>query len=210
MSIPDGSTYDPAKANPNGDIIQGIRWVYEIIKSDRPNRKLKKWQALAVLIHFIGDIQQPLHVGRKEDKGGNAIRVNWFGRSASLHRVWDSAIIARLNMNYRELARALDKPGNIKDKWFGKSVVEWADEGVALRSQVYKFEQDFSSVTIASLSPMNFLVDEHNHGSVMEEELIGSRPNLGRRYLAKNLGTVKKRLLMGGVRIAEVLNIIFK
>lgn len=60
-------------------------------------------EALSFLVHMIGDIHQPLHVGFVGDLGGNRITVNWFGRDYNLHSTWDSQIIYKfedLNTGY--------------------------------------------------------------------------------------------------------------
>ena len=46
--------------------------------------------ALKSLIHLVGDIHQPLHVGNGTDKGGNDIKLKYFWKSSNLHRVWRS------------------------------------------------------------------------------------------------------------------------
>eukprot|EP01080_Neovahlkampfia_damariscottae_P004513 gene4513-7891_t len=51
--------------------------------------------ALRFVVHFLGDIHQPLHVGRKKDFGGNRITVNYFGKRTNLHKVWDGEITER-------------------------------------------------------------------------------------------------------------------
>lgn len=54
-----------------------------------------KGNALKFLLHFIGDIHQPLHT-EAEDKGGNGIEVEWGRKRTNLHSVWDSMIIEKL------------------------------------------------------------------------------------------------------------------
>lgn len=49
--------------------------------------------ALIFLVHFVGDIHQPLHVGRPGDRGGNTVRVFWNGKRTNLHTLWDSQLI---------------------------------------------------------------------------------------------------------------------
>jgi len=56
------------------------------------------------LIHFLGDLHQPLHIGLADDKGGNTFQVRWFGEGANLHWVWDEKIIDKYGMSYSELA----------------------------------------------------------------------------------------------------------
>lgn len=45
------------------------------------------------LVHFVGDVHQPLHVGLEADEGGNTIIIHWYRRKTNLHHVWDSNII---------------------------------------------------------------------------------------------------------------------
>ncbi|KAG8901467.1 hypothetical protein FRB99_005296, partial [Tulasnella sp. 403] len=51
--------------------------------------------ALKLLVHFVGDITQPLH---NEDKlkGGNGIPVEWNDHKDNLHSIWDTDMVERL------------------------------------------------------------------------------------------------------------------
>src|SRR5260370_19352158 len=60
------------------------------------------------LVHFVGDVHQPLHVGRRDDRGGNDIQVTWFGESTNLHAVWDEKIIERSEEHTSELQSHLN------------------------------------------------------------------------------------------------------
>ena len=63
------------------------------------NLPLEKQQYnLKMLVHLIGDLHQPLHVGGGDDQGGNNIKVDWFGKDSNLHRVWDSDMIDNSNL----------------------------------------------------------------------------------------------------------------
>src|SRR5580700_268916 len=53
-------------------------------------------EALMFLVHFIGDMHQPLHSSDNQDRGGNSVRVVFFGRQTNLHSVWDSGLLTRL------------------------------------------------------------------------------------------------------------------
>ncbi|KAI1125626.1 putative nuclease S1 precursor [Nemania abortiva] len=60
--------------------------------------KLWAWrrnQAAKFVIHFVGDIHQPLHV-ENVAQGGNGIHVNWEGHEFNLHHVWDSSIAEKM------------------------------------------------------------------------------------------------------------------
>jgi hypothetical protein len=70
--------------------------------------KDKKVMYLKLLIHIVGDVHQPLHVGRPEDKGGNDIKVTWFGTPTNLHTVWDSRLIDFQQLSYTEYTDAIN------------------------------------------------------------------------------------------------------
>ncbi len=50
---------------------------------------LQRRESLMFLIHFIGDMHQPLHSADNKDKGGNDVHVIFFDRPANLHSTWD-------------------------------------------------------------------------------------------------------------------------
>jgi hypothetical protein len=52
-----------------------------------------KLKALKYLVHFVGDLHQPLHAGYADDRGGNTYQVQFFKRGSNLHAVWDSGLI---------------------------------------------------------------------------------------------------------------------
>ena len=66
--------------------------------------------ALKFLVHLVGDIHQPLHVGRREDRGGNLIQVQWFGEPSNLHKVWDEQLIEAEKLSFSEFAAFLTPP----------------------------------------------------------------------------------------------------
>ena len=64
--------------------------------------KARKAAALRFLAHFVGDLHQPLHVSNSEDWGGNKIKVNWYGKKANLHGIWDYEILEKAGITYPE------------------------------------------------------------------------------------------------------------
>jgi len=62
-----------------------------------------------LLVHFVGDIHQPMHFGKPSDRGGNDVELKWFGRKINLHRVWDSNRFDDYGMSYTELTTNLPK-----------------------------------------------------------------------------------------------------
>ncbi|MBN8702739.1 MAG: S1/P1 nuclease [Bacteroidetes bacterium] len=62
---------------------------------------------LLILFHLMGDIHQPLHCGYAEDKGGNTVQLQFFGKGTNLHKVWDSEIIEKGKVTTEGCIKAL-------------------------------------------------------------------------------------------------------
>lgn len=137
VTIQDGETYDQSIKNPKGDIIQTLERIIAELKSKKLSPK-EEAERLKMLIHLIGDIHQPLHVGGGNDRGGNEVKLTWFGSNSNLHRVWDSEMIDGTRLSYTELAESLYKPNATELKnWQSTSVRDWANESMSYRKQVY-------------------------------------------------------------------------
>jgi hypothetical protein len=53
-------------------------------------------EALAFLIHFVGDLHQPLHAGDRSDRGGNDVKAHYGVMPVSnLHAIWDGRLAER-------------------------------------------------------------------------------------------------------------------
>ncbi len=134
---------------------------------------LDRYDALKFLVHFIGDIHQPLHSGRPEDLGGNSIPVKWFGNPTNLHAIWDSGII---NVGHQDLLTsdlsveeaAMDYARYLYDTQRNYTVpvsidVEgWLNESLAYRPQVYNgpFQNDQTGYLKTHLPFVDFRVYE--------------------------------------------------
>jgi hypothetical protein len=137
VTLQDGQTYEQSEKNPKGDIIQALEKIITELKSKTltPEEETKR---VKMLIHLIGDIHQPLHVGGGNDRGGNDVRISWFRNESNLHRVWDSDMIDDTKLSYSELAQSLEKPTPAQlTGWQNSSVKDWAYESMAYRKQVY-------------------------------------------------------------------------
>ena len=136
-NIPDGKTYEDMAADPNGKVVEMIEKFIKDLSSGTLDKE-QEWMTLKMLVHLVGDIHQPLHVGRPGDQGGNAVRVKWFRRQSNLHRVWDSEMIDDSKLSFTELAESVGKPEpQTVVKWQAATVREWVIEDMALRSMVY-------------------------------------------------------------------------
>jgi hypothetical protein len=98
----------------------------------------KRRVALRFLIHFIGDLHQPLHVGREEDQGGNKIVVNWFDKPTNLHSVWDNSLIEFQQYSFSEYAKTLDIATEDEvEAWQHSTLEDWFYESYQLANRVY-------------------------------------------------------------------------
>lgn len=90
-NIDDGQTFSGAPLLESGDIVRALNDQVFILKN--PNSTPDEKQlALKMVIHLLGDIHQPMHMGHASDRGGNRWTVKYFGRDNNLHSVWDSSL----------------------------------------------------------------------------------------------------------------------
>lgn len=94
--------------------------------------------ALNFIIHLVGDLHQPMHIGREEDLGGNKISVKWFKENSNIHAIWDSYLIDFEQYSYTEYASIL---ANIP-KWQKKLIQEgnlsdWLFETYQITNGIY-------------------------------------------------------------------------
>ncbi len=138
-TIPDGMTYEEAGTPEEGDAIQTIYRLIEELKSKNFTDEDEAF-ALKCLVHLVGDVHQPLHVGNGKDKGGNDEVLEFMYESTNLHRIWDSDLIDHQQLSYTEYAVAIDYFDNATvNKLQQDDVMVWIYESRDLRSQVYDF-----------------------------------------------------------------------
>ncbi|MFB9864011.1 S1/P1 nuclease [Rufibacter immobilis] len=140
----------------------------------------QKVMYLRLLIHLVGDVHQPMHVGRPEDLGGNRIRLQWFNQPSNLHRVWDEQLIEYQQLSYTEYATAINFASKDQVKtWQRQLAPVWFFESYQIAEQLYK-------------------------------GISSPDQKLSYRYNFDYVDTLNQQLLKGGVRLAGVLNDIFR
>lgn len=136
-TIPDEKTYEEAGTPEEGDIIVTIKRLINELETKQFTDEDEAF-ALKCLIHLIGDIHQPLHVGNGDDRGGNDIKLEYFWQSSNLHRVWDSGIIDGQKYSYTEYANWINHPTEMQlEAWSSLDVLAWANESKEARTQCY-------------------------------------------------------------------------
>jgi S1/P1 Nuclease len=138
VTVPAGSSRAAAGAPPEGDAVTALARFAAILRDPSATVQDKRL-ALRFTIHIIGDLHQPLHAGRPGDRGGNDIKVSWFGDQTNLHSVWDSGMIDSRQLSHSELAGWL--AGSITPEqviaWSNPDPEAWIAESVALRETIY-------------------------------------------------------------------------
>lgn len=194
--------WEPPLAKPKrhqnaGDVISATKQMIKIVedgsKKHRSSgayngKKLLPDEALKFLIHFVGDIHQPLHLGSGTDRGGNDFRVKWFGETQdgkyqwNLHSVWDFGIPKEIgHLSKAQIQRELGiSYQRSLSQLMNSSVDLWAEESKAIRSRVYPATKS------------------------------GGVPNLEKKYLDQNLPIARDQLFRAGIRLAGILNRIFR
>lgn len=142
VNIPDGKRYKDISPNKDGDVIGSIERLVEELKTGEFSQEDERF-VLRCLVHLVGDIHQPLHVGKAEDLGGNRVRLGWFRSKSNLHRVWDSEIIDYQQLSYTEYASYLDHaPKDSILRWQEATVRDWAHESMSYRKMTYDIPPD--------------------------------------------------------------------
>lgn len=162
-----------------------------VLSGDRPGNRA---EALKFIVHFVGDMHQPLHVSFADNRGGNNIRLRFFNRESNLHRVWDSGIITRAGLTDAEFAAELEFM--LRDE---TGEEEFGVMGATTRQRIAQLQRgsldDWANESFA-------LAQSNAYDGVAED---GSA-RLGQAYYDRNWKVVDIQLLKGGLRLARILN----
>lgn len=124
----------------HGRLLSAIRENLALLTDARAGA-LHRRQALGFVLHLVADLHQPLHVGRREDRGGNTITVSFAGSETNLHRLWDSGLMRSAGLrpdDYRRSLAPLVALGAAS--WEHGTLEDWASESRQLRPWVYDFD----------------------------------------------------------------------
>ena len=169
-----------------GDCVVAKIHQYRKVLADRRAPRADRARALLFFVHFVEDVHQPLHVGDRNDRGGNNTQVQFFNEGVNLHRLWDTTMINGASRDEREWVRQIEPlltPEHVAD-WSRGDVEAWADESLAAAKKAY-------------------------HDPRNPARLIASGDQLGRDYAEAAVPIIRLRLAQAGVRLAHELNTIF-
>ena len=145
VTVPPGKTYAEVGAPPEGDAVTALQGFARTLR-DKSARPEPQALALRFAVHVIADLQQPLHAGNGADKGGNTVRVRWFGRDTELHAVWDSELPNNKGLSYSEYTLWLTRKLRPEDAraWSSADPLVWIAESAALRDRIYPADSRLS------------------------------------------------------------------
>lgn len=195
ITVEDAEAYDALPPVPESmreihNIVDALQY-FEHVMADTTAAREDRANALRFYVHFVGDIHQPLHVGRGPDRGGNDVAIRWFGNESNLHRVWDTDLIEHQGLSFSEFVAFLDHttPAEV-EAWQQATYLDWVHESKALRDSVYDFQ-----------------------GGTLDDAVGGDYRDLaidlGYGYAYRKTPIVKRRLLQAGIRLAGRLNALF-
>lgn len=115
-----------------GCVVSKIDDFRSVLTNPRASSENRR-EALKFLVHLVGDLHQPLHVGDRNDKGGNTTQLVYFGTPTNLHRVWDTEILQRME---EEAALASGLCRTARSGWERGTPVDWAAESHAVAREV--------------------------------------------------------------------------
>lgn len=179
-NVDEGFTYQTMKKNPNGDVVTAIEDIVAKLKSGELSAE-EEAVNLKFLIHLVGDVHAPMHAGRLSDLGGNKTYVTYFGKKTKLHSLWDTPLVEDIHRwSYTEWQQQLDKHCSKERK------------------------QELASGTAADwLAESHAVAVEIYAASTEGKKLSYDYQNQFAPYL-------EQRILAGGIRLAMLLNEIYK
>ena len=177
-NIDEGVRYEEAQANPSGDVVTAVKAQMETLGN--PSAAFAdKELALKIIVHLLGDMHQPMHMGHATDLGGNRVKVKFFGRDNNLHSIWDGSIFeSGHKWSFTEWADQIDRLSPAEAEAVSAGTVDdWAKGTLSIATEVYrKMPADTN---------------------VMYNEVAEWTP------------VIEEQLLKGGLRLAHILNLLF-
>ena len=186
----------------------------------------QKGNALRYIIHFVGDIHEPLHAISNGDRGGNCVPITYYGMAPqederhnwrpNLHAIWDDGAIRRL-MNTKGLAdsRALanyvaaQQPPHAPSAKTptARRVASWARESDALaRTVTYKELPVAPPVEPVAAAYSLASCDDNNH---VGQRMAALHEEIAKSYEQASVPVIVKQLRVAGERLAAVLKSAF-
>jgi len=200
-----------------GCVTSAIRDQLEALRSSASDPQ-KRGDALRFVIHFVGDLHQPLHAATNNDEGGNCVPVAFFEQlpqlrnpqnasyAPNLHGVWDVNILAKASMGepVEQVAAGLEQS-------FGKEISHWQRGAADLDAWAWESYQLAAKdaygklpvrIAVETPQPVTSCTDD-NH---IAERMLKLNERLTDTYQNIAAPVVRQRLAQAGARLALLLN----
>lgn len=154
VTVPKGQTYKDVGAPEKGDSVTALEKFTALLK-DKSTTRQQKRLAIAMIVHIIGDLHQPLHAGNGTDRGGNDVKLEFFWQQSNLHRVWDSGLIDRKQLSFTEWVEFLTpkiSEQQLKD-WYTVDPLVYIKESTEIRDTIYPDAKEISWQYLYDHSP---------------------------------------------------------
>ncbi len=217
---------DPSPWCNDSCVIKAINDQLEVLRTaDLSNPEETTTEALRFVIHFVGDIHQPLHAITNADRGGNCDPVIFGNRkprlsggsySPELHGIWDTQMVQELGTassvdDAVGLAQLLDREITAQERstWTANGVTDWAIESsnfAATAGYVGLTRSGGSAVAASELAG-----SEANNKCVpaKEKAIVAMGVAANASYREASEAVIEERLKEAGVRLANLLNSIW-
>jgi hypothetical protein len=190
------------------------------ILKDKTAEPLKRAEALRYLIHFVGDLHQPLHAINNGDNGGNCVPVKYLRHeplpnpahpqredySPNLHQIWDTEIVER-DMEVSNPHRYADE----LDEKFRTESAAWEAAGIHVENWIWESHERAESAVYEAFSEKIGIEPDVNPKGCSDNNHIGKR--MFEKHLAaddayqgKAARTVELSIAEAGVRLAMIVN----
>lgn len=169
--------FDPPRDCPRGDCVVGAINRHYLVLSDHRRPVAARREALKFLVHFVGDVHQPLHASARGDRGGNEYQLNVGGRGTNLHQMWDRLLLEDRGLSpeaYAAMLRRQPPLAHDPTRASQTPALDWALQSCRI-------------------------VDER-------PGLYPPGHVVGRDYVQVHRGTAERRLREAGSRLAALLN----
>ena len=120
--VADALIHYPAEG---GNMFRALDSLVAVLKAGKGDA-----HTLRFVVHLSGDRYCPMHMAHMDDKGGNTVKMKWFGENTRLHTVWDTHLIESQGYSYTEYAAKLEN----EYQWRKKTIQAMSEEELLLHN----------------------------------------------------------------------------
>jgi hypothetical protein len=191
-----------------GCIVTAINYELAILRDGHQPAPARA-QALRYVIHFLGDMAQPLHASDNHDRGGNCTSIKFFSeeKPRNLHGIWDSQLIGR--------DLAADK--TTQSQYAAKINERFSSESsgqskIDIEGWVWESHKLAYTVTYADLKPqiptepLTAGLADQEGCNAERDKVVALNISVDDEYFAQAMPVIREQLAKAGYRLAALIN----